>query len=174
METNDPYQAPGANVYDVAAEGVDETGPFSPAGRFGRLSYIAWTTVMNIVVNIVSMVFAGGFAAAQEPSLASGAMLLLVGLMVAFLVVWVLFSIRRMHDINASAWWLLLLLVPVVNIILLLVLLIKAGTAGANNFGPPRITPTWEKVVGIIGIVFMVIGLVMIVAIIATIPMSTA
>jgi uncharacterized membrane protein YhaH (DUF805 family) len=173
MQDNNPYQAPGANVYDVAAEGADETNPFSPAGRFGRLSYIAWTTLVGILFNIISVIFAGGVAALADPAVAGGSLLLLGVISLAFMVVYALFGIRRLHDINASGWWLLLLLVPVANIILALVMLIKSGTIGGNNFGAPRITRTWEKVVGIIGIVFMALAVVGIIAAIA-LPMMMA
>jgi uncharacterized membrane protein YhaH (DUF805 family) len=163
MQNNDPYQAPGAQVYDVAAEGTDETNPFSPSGRFGRLSYIAWNTLVGVLFNIITGIFVGGITAIQEGAVAGGGMILLLVLLVAVLVVYVLFGIRRLHDFNASGWWLLLMLVPVVGIILGLVMLFKAGTIGANNFGPARITPAWEKVVGIIGIVLF-LGLVGIIA----------
>jgi uncharacterized membrane protein YhaH (DUF805 family) len=169
MQNNDPYQAPGANVYDVAAEGVDETGPFSPSGRFGRLSYIAWSIAVYFLFNIATMVFGVGVAALQEQTIAGGMAILLLVLSLAVLVVYFLFTIRRLHDINASGWWSILLIVPFVG----LILMILPGTEGANNYGPPRITRTWEKVVGIIGVVMMVIGLIGIVAAIA-IPMLAA
>jgi uncharacterized membrane protein YhaH (DUF805 family) len=160
MQNNDPYQAPGAQVYDVAAEGADETGPFSPSGRFGRLSYLAWTSLVGVVFNIITIVFAGGLVAMQDGNAAGGTMALLVVISLAAIVVYVLFGIRRLHDINASGLWLLLFLVPIANLVLGLMMLFKAGTVGANNFGPARITRTWEKVVGIICIVFMALGLV--------------
>ena len=44
-------------------------------------------------------------------------------------------SFRRLHDIDKSAWWLLIVFVPVIGSIVLLVFSLKAGTAGANNYG---------------------------------------
>jgi uncharacterized membrane protein YhaH (DUF805 family) len=158
METNDPYQAPGAAVYDVTAEGTDETNPLSPSGRFGRLSYLAWTTVMNILTMIVMIVVAGGMAGMQEQAMTGGALIMVLQLVA--LVFLILFTIRRFHDINASGWWSILVVVPIVNLITILVLILKAGAIGANDYGPPRITRTWEKVLGYIAIGLMILSLV--------------
>ena len=78
-------------------------------------------------------------------------------------VIGAIFAIRRCHDFNASGWWILLILVPIANFVLALVLLFKRGTDGANNHGPARITPGWEKVVGIIGIVLFTVTILLVV-----------
>lgn len=46
------------------------------------------------------------------------------------------FPIRRLHDVNKSAWWSLLVLIPIVGWIILLIWDCTKGTAGANRFGP--------------------------------------
>lgn len=48
----------------------------------------------------------------------------------------IMWSVRRLHDINLSGWWALLLWLPVINIGPLCYLLIAKGTAGDNRFGP--------------------------------------
>ncbi len=166
MEHNNPYQAPGANVHDVTAGGIDETGPFSPAGRFGRLSYLAWSMVINFSLGMVMAIVAGIVGASmQDPGAIGGILgILLLVIEIAIVVVAIMFSIRRFHDFNASGWWTLLMLVPVVNFITGLVLLFKPGTIGPNDFGPPRITRAWEKVVGYIAIGIMILALLGIVA----------
>ena len=58
------------------------------------------------------------------------------------LAVWYLFcffpmvsvSIRRLHDIDFSAWWLLLVLFPPLNLILILFYLLP-GSNRVNNYG---------------------------------------
>lgn len=47
--------------------------------------------------------------------------------------IWV--GIRRLHDINASAWWILVAIIPIANAVLALVLLFRGGTEGENRFG---------------------------------------
>jgi uncharacterized membrane protein YhaH (DUF805 family) len=160
MSQNNPYQAPGANVYDVSAQSdvFDETNPFSPSGRFGRLSYLSWATLVNFLLTIPIFLIAGGISAMQEQAATGG--VLMIALQVVTVVVAILFSIRRFHDMNASGWWSVLMIVPLVNVITALVLLFKGGSDGANNFGPPRITRTWEKVLGYIIAGMLILGIV--------------
>lgn len=44
-------------------------------------------------------------------------------------------QMRRMHDLNRSAWWLLLNVIPGVSLLIFLVLGCCPGTKGANRFG---------------------------------------
>ena len=47
-------------------------------------------------------------------------------------------QVRRLHDMNRSAWWLLLLIPPItiVGVIVLLIMSIFPGTPGPNRYGP--------------------------------------
>jgi len=160
MEPMNPYQAPAADVAAIPGQAeFDESGPFSPSGRFGRLSYIAWGLVLGFVGWIAMMVVGGGVAVMGPDNIAAmGPMVILVQLVL--FVPTILFAIRRLHDFDASGWWSLLFIVPVVNFVFILVLLLKGGTAGTNRFAPPRITRGWEKVLGYIGIGFFVLGVI--------------
>lgn len=162
MSKIDPYQPPHANLSQPASGETDQSSVFSPSGRFARLSYIAWGTVLYVLmIVIVAVLAAAGLidATAEE---SPGVLQIVVSIPAA--IIGVLFGIRRLHDVNASGWWMLLSLVPIVNIGLMLVLFLKAGTPDANRFAPPRPAPTWERVVGIIGAVLLVLTLVGIVA----------
>ena len=57
---------------------------------------------------------------------------------VILLIIPTLFSliVRRMHDLNVSAWWLLITFVPF-GCLLFFALPIKKGTPGRNRFGEP-------------------------------------
>lgn len=152
---------------------VDQTSPFSPAGRFGRLSYIAWGLLISVAAQIVEFA-AGGRALLHPerdaagnrllPDLSPMALGVIAAVALVALVIGVLFIIRRLHDVDASGWWGLLVLIPLANLFLFLYLLLKAGTPGPNRFGPQRETPGWEKVVGGIGIALLVIALIGILA----------
>jgi uncharacterized membrane protein YhaH (DUF805 family) len=123
-----------------------------------------------MVLNIISylILFAVGGAAimaGSDPdaireffSTAGGAITLVISL-ISF-VIYVIFGIRRLHDINKSGWLMLLLIIPLVNLIFMIYLLLARGTDGANRFGPVRPTPGWEKILGYIGIGFMILALV--------------
>ena len=47
-------------------------------------------------------------------------------------------QVRRLHDMNRSAWWLLLLVPPItiIGVFVLLVMSIFPGTPGPNRYGP--------------------------------------
>ena len=47
-------------------------------------------------------------------------------------------QVRRLHDINRSAWWLLLLVPPIaiIGVFVLLIMSIFPGTPGYNRYGP--------------------------------------
>ncbi|AXI01734.1 DUF805 domain-containing protein [Aquirhabdus parva] len=143
--------------------------PWSAKGRFGRLSYLAWTLVSTIAFYIilfpVAFVF-GGFSAlagGSESSFAGlgiGLILAFAVLYIAFIYITIVYGIRRAHDINISGWWLLLFLIPIVNIIFGLYLLFARGTDGQNRFGPPRKTSEWEKILGWIYIALIPISII--------------
>jgi uncharacterized membrane protein YhaH (DUF805 family) len=164
MDPQNPYQPPSADVSPQDQGGTDETSPFSPSGRFGRLSFIAWGAILGVTSNLISAVFGGTQMFVPEydasgmpiPPDISGAALAVIGIVsLVFFVFYIIFSIRRCHDFNVSGWWNLLLVIPLANLIFMLFLWLKPGTEAANNYGPPRDTPGWEKVVGIIGVVLM-------------------
>lgn len=63
--------------------------------------------------------------------------LLLLGNLL-FLFVPALFSliVRRLHDLNTSAWWLLITFIPF-GVLLFFALPFKKGTPGPNKYGSP-------------------------------------
>lgn len=165
MESQNPYQPPGADVSARDSSAVDETSVFSPAGRFGRLSYIAWGMLVGVIGNIITAILGG--TAPVSPELGGTALAVIGIVSLLTLVLYVIFSIRRCHDFNGSGWLMLLVLIPIVNFVLFLYLWLKRGDEGPNNYAPPRVTAGWEQVVGIIGIIVLVIILVGVIAAIA-------
>ncbi len=145
---------------------------WQPQGRFTRLSYLAWVFLSNLVFNVIYFVFAIfyvlsiGVTASFEEMLNSGlpagilgiAVLAAFVLFALFLYYSFVFTIRRLHDCNRSGWLSLLMLIPVINIIFMLYVFLARGTEGNNNYGAPRPTKDWEKVLAIIYIVLMVLG----------------
>jgi uncharacterized membrane protein YhaH (DUF805 family) len=173
MDPKNPYRSPMSDLTPPAG-GVDITNPFDPSGRFGRLSWMAWNLVLGLGgFIVVAALMAGGLIAMPDPESAAmpamgvGAMIGIFAIEIVLLVFYILLTIRRFHDIDASGWWTALIIVPLVNLIVFLVLLFKRGNEGANRFGPPRPTAGWEKVLGIVYIVLMVLGLIGVIAAIA-------
>lgn len=168
-QTGNPYASPRSNLTPPLG-GHDTTSPFDPTGRFTRLSWLAWNLVIGFGATLVVLgLMAAGLAAmpGMDPQQPEVPGLMLAGMVIPQLVVIVLawlLAIRRFHDLDASGWWTLTLLLPIGNLIAFLFLAFKRGDAGPNRFGPPRPTPDWERVVGIIYIALMVLGLVGMVA----------
>lgn len=198
METMNPYQSPAADISALANQGAfDESNPFSPKGRFGRLSYLAWGILLYIPIWVGSMVIGVMAGINGDPAQAMAVPVAMLVLMALYSIAMVLFTIRRLHDFNASGWWTLLFLSPMVvpftlrtpedmantmwllipavvlSLVFWLILMLRRGTEGANRFAPPRITRGWEKVLGYIGIGLMVLAAIGIIAAIA-IPMFMA
>lgn len=145
---------------------------WQPQGRFTRLSYLAWVFLSNLVFNVIYFVCAIfyvlsiGVTASFEETLNSGfpAGILGIAVLAAFILFAIflyysfVFTIRRLHDCNRSGWLSLLMLIPVINIIFMLYVFFAPGTQGSNNYGAPRPTKDWEKVLAIIYIVLMALG----------------
>jgi uncharacterized membrane protein YhaH (DUF805 family) len=58
-------------------------------------------------------------------------------LFIAFVIISILFSVQRLHDIGWSGWLWLLNLVPLVGTFFPFVIMIVPGNTGANRYGPP-------------------------------------
>ena len=93
-------------------------------GRTGRRGYW-YFFLFNFLVTLVLGAVSGGLVGAY--------------VLAAFLPGLAVF-VRRLHDVNRSAWWILIGLVPFVGTIVLLVFLATEGTLGDNGHGPdPRL-----------------------------------
>lgn len=53
--------------------------------------------------------------------------------------VWLVLSIRRLHDSSHAGWWSLLSFMPIVNCVLIGYLLLKKGATDPNWYGPSLI-----------------------------------
>lgn len=142
--------------------------PLSPEGRFGRLSSIGWygfihliTFFATIALSLVMGIFNLNTLSVDNQfvnTLTGIAGLGFVVILVLYIYLVMVISIRRLHDINRSGWLILLFLLPVVNILLGLYLLLGSGTAGINNYGLPRETPVWEKILAWLMIIITVLS----------------
>ncbi len=62
--------------------------------------------------------------------------------MVLYIIVDVVATVKRLHDLNKSGKHIFLLLIPIYNLIFMFVLLFEKGTTGNNSYGSdPRILP---------------------------------
>jgi uncharacterized membrane protein YhaH (DUF805 family) len=109
--------------------------------------------LLFIVVQLLLLAAAQGrllFIGMMIAGMVGGMVVGIVGIIVELVVVatFAIFTMRRLHDLDAAGWWSLLFIVPVVSMIFGLMLMFKAGSDGSNRFGPPRVTRGWEWKLG--------------------------
>lgn len=140
--------------------------PLKANGRFGRLSYLGWNGLSLIgaliCVFILTSLIPNTMSENPFPPL----------ILIIFFIIYIpliyfnfIFAIRRLHDLNVSGWASLLLLIPVLNIILGICLAFVGGENEDNQYGAPRATQTWEKVLGWIYILIFPLGILAAIAI---------
>ncbi len=156
MQEVNPYSAP-VSALDPAAADVefDESPWYSLRGRCGRLTYLAWTLLAYFCVGLVSALVVNILSVSDDPVLLQAVMALFSLAALPFVAI---FSVRRLHDFNQSGWWAVLLVVPPINALFGLALTLIGGSAGGNQYGAVRLTRPWEKVVGILAIIFAVLA----------------
>ncbi len=140
----------------------------SAAGRFGRLSYLGWNGLLFVAViffGILAAIALPGFSPEAGQNMPFLALLIIGILYIGIMYFSFVFTIRRLHDRNHSGWLSLLILVPIANFIMMLYLSMAKGDADENQFGPPRQTQTWEKILGWIYILICPIGILLAIAI---------
>jgi uncharacterized membrane protein YhaH (DUF805 family) len=156
-EPDSPYAPPRASVGESQAE-FATLKPFSVEGRIGRLRFLAWTMVLSLVtlpiVGVFALLALGLVAGDSTTGLIIGGIFAFF-LFIAFLIVSILFSIQRLHDIGWSGWLWLLNLVPFVGSFFPLVIMVVPGNTGTNRYGPrPPPNSTAVKVLCSLWIVF--------------------
>ena len=134
----------------------NQDSPFSASGRFGRLSFLAWNMLAFVIAMVIG-IFIGVISAFISPELFSGTadgnlpiplIIILVVFYIILIYISFIFIIRRLHDLNKSGWLSLVLLVPIISFFFVLYVIFAPGTEGHNDFGAPRTTQGWEKVLG--------------------------
>jgi uncharacterized membrane protein YhaH (DUF805 family) len=170
QEMENPYATPSSDPSLPDSGQIDKSNPFSPSGRFGRLSFIAWYMLVTIVGYVIMFAVGGAtLITATDPNvmmefLSSAGGIIYILITVISLIIFILFVIRRLHDVNKTGWMALLMILPLINLFFLIYLLVAKGDTGSNRFAGFRPTPTWERILGYIGIGFFIIGLIGILA----------
>ena len=137
MESVNPYGTPEANL---AEQPVEQYNPkiFSMRGRIGRVRYVAYSMLGNLVLMFAAMllaIVAVGLLDLNEDS-EETMMIFAVVAYIPMVIYSVMVMKRRANDLDRSGWISMLMLVPVVNIIFSFYLLLVKGTQGRNRFGP--------------------------------------
>src|SRR5262245_10959445 len=159
MQNRNPYAAPRTNVTSrESTEDYGEIKLFSAEGRIGRVRYLGYSFGFTLLFAIV-IAMVGGLSSAVSPTIG----LVVAGIgYIALIVLQVLLTIQRAHDMNVTGWLWLISFIPLAGLVFLLV----PGTRGENNYGkqPPPNT-TGAVVLACILPLIMVVGIVAAVAI---------
>jgi len=131
MEQASPYATPNAKVGDIQQEeGFGNIKVMTSKGRMGRVRFFFY----NMLVGLIGMLLIGLGSLAFGVSPVLGGIIVAV-IYIAIIVISILLTIQRCHDLNKSGWWALLLLVPFA----VFYFYFFPGTKGSNQFGlmPP-------------------------------------
>jgi uncharacterized membrane protein YhaH (DUF805 family) len=133
MQNRNPYAAPQPKVArgDVEPEEYGEIKVFSASGRLGRVRYIGYMFGLSILILLATGVLAV-LASLIDPT----ASVIVVGIgYIALIVMQILLTIQRSHDMNVTGWLCLISLIPLAALIFWFV----PGTRGENDYGkqPP-------------------------------------
>ena len=171
------YSAPQADLTYIPA--VDETYPpkfISIHGRLGRLRFLAFTWFLTIFLLIISVIiFVLIFAAIVsrlDPDTAVSLVTTYVTentrllVFLRSIILWLPIAIaslvytkRRLNDLDRSGWFCFLILVPFLNLFGLFYLLFAPGSTGNNRYGAKPEKNSALLVVGIL-VPMLIIGIV--------------
>ncbi len=156
---NNPYQAPASEIHLASTGTTDSDSPFSTKGRFSRLSYIAWISIIGIATQVVITFALLGLASYSNTMMTS---LITLVFQIPAMICHGIFTIRRGHDLGMRGWKIGLFLLPLVNFYFWF----KRGDENENDFGAPRPTTTIEKMVVLLSITLCVVAIIAIIGVV--------
>ncbi|MEN9847433.1 MAG: hypothetical protein RL368_173 [Pseudomonadota bacterium] len=140
---------------------AEPTHIFSPKGRIGRLKYANYFFLhLGALIILLNLMMPWAYGIERLEAKLGISSIILTPILLVFslycVIVLIILSIRRLHDINLGGWWLLFCLIPKVHIALGLLLISIPGTPDANYFGaPPTINHGVVKIWGGLSILIL-------------------
>ncbi len=155
------YRTPGTALLDEHSVAHPDV-LYSTSGRLGVMAFNARVLCSLAIILICAYAVKGIMASAgetangtlDETAYVVGMLFVLVAMIASIFIS--IFAIKRLHDLNRSAWWLILNLIPVVNIFWGLYYWFTPGRTEPNTFGASRRATRLEKLLGFAGISFLV------------------
>jgi uncharacterized membrane protein YhaH (DUF805 family) len=108
---------------------------FQFSGRASRSEY--WYFLLFFYVTVIGLSFLIGWG--QERYGDGSPLLVFLSIVLVIFIIWISIAhlsvqVRRLHDMDNSAWWLLLMFVPLLSLALL-IMSCGRGTVGPNQYG---------------------------------------
>jgi uncharacterized membrane protein YhaH (DUF805 family) len=164
-----PYATPKAAVAEALPE-FGELKFIGIDGRIGRLRYLARLIVL-VLASLPLYFIAASFLAASETL----GWLVTAIVSIAFIAVFTMIGVQRLHDIGWSGWLWLINLIPLIGDVFRLLMLIIPGSTAANRFGsPPPPNSRAVKTLALLWVAIIVLGIVAAIAIPAYMGYSNA
>lgn len=143
---------------------------YSPNGRIGRMRYLAYNTVLNVSICIVTIIIAliasfmfGILGNHLLPYIVLG--VLSLATFVGYSYITFVLAIRRLNDIGLSGW--ISLLLPILSSLFVLYLAFMPGADGENDYGMPAPPPTTRiKILALLGPLIVIFMFVLLPAVI--------
>ncbi len=165
MSNQSPYAAPKATINDAQNLELYQPMVFSLTGRLGRLRYLAYNLGINAALFLVLIVISYLFLwNSREPFGIFTPALLGWIFYFAIIINGIIFSTRRLNDLNLSGWYSLFYILtfiprlyseftgPIVfsGIVFMIFLVFTKGNMNSNDYGatPPQ-NSLFVKILGI-------------------------
>jgi uncharacterized membrane protein YhaH (DUF805 family) len=164
------YSATQANLSDTNSDNTSyQPQFFSVRGRIGRLRFLSYSWLSMICMTFISGIFFGVLMAMLMRTQTMNSAIMGVLPLVIYLpglLVSLVFTKRRLNDLNLSGWIGVLALIPFLNLIFGLYLLFAPGTSDNNRYGP---VPTKNSVLVVIGSILFPLLIISIIGVLAAI-----
>jgi uncharacterized membrane protein YhaH (DUF805 family) len=148
----------GERVVNNELNKEDTSGQFkilTGQGRIGRVRYIAYSNGLIVlatflwgVIGVVGFGVISPLLGGDESKIGLFVGLGSMILFIAFVVIYFLMSIRRIHDFNVSGWASIILGIPIINLSLWFI----PGTPTENKYGDPA--PSNKRITIVAAILF--------------------
>jgi len=163
---DNPYEAPQSEVADATQDLCGEIKVFSFKGRIGRIRYIGYSIGLAMLIQMIMSMLMGLIFSWFPPSQGTLTTIILPALItIPMLIISIMLTMQRLHDLNWTGWLSLLMFIPGINFIFGLVLTFMPGNDSENRFGlkpPPNTMGTY--VVALV-IPILIIGILAAIAI---------
>ncbi|WP_347453272.1 DUF805 domain-containing protein [Acinetobacter thermotolerans] len=126
----------------------------SPHGRFSRCSWLAWQMILLFWLIPLALILLATSPFLHVHNYQNWMLWIAYPFIAIYLAVLfyfsVVFTIRRLHDLNHSGWLSVMMVIPGLNLLFFFYLVIAKGSTSKNRYGLPRTVQTWEKPLAIL------------------------
>ena len=121
----------------------------SPYGRFSRCSWLAWQMILMLWLIPLALALIAASPFLHPHNYQPWMLWLVYPIILIYILVLLyysmIFTIRRLHDLNRSGWFTVLIAIPLLNLLFFFYLACAKGNASVNHYGSVQPLHRWEK-----------------------------